>query len=82
MSRKFLITSIFSFELKIENGQLTMDVVAEKYGQPTETFTQVNTESNSIRHAYDYEDIEVLFYFFSEDVNDIEGKIVPYINVY
>lgn len=65
-------------DLKIANEQLTMNTIVEKYGEPTEILT--NTENT--RFAYDYEGLEVLFYFFSDNENNYTNKIVPYINIY
>ena len=65
--------------LKIENLQLSMSTVVNKFGTPTEKFTSTN---NKQLHIYDYEDLEVLFYFQSDDIDDYEGKSVGYINVY
>ena len=66
--------------LNISNLQLTMDTVIETYGQPTEKFSSSTT--GSTLRVYDYEDIETLFYFNSNSIDNYTGKTVGYINVY
>lgn len=64
--------------LKIENLQLSMTTVVEKFGTPTEKLT---TSIEGL-YTYVYEDLDVFFYFQSEDIDDFEGKSVGYIIVY
>ncbi|WP_424001193.1 hypothetical protein [Maribacter sp. IgM3_T14_3] len=65
--------------LKIENLQLSMTTVVDRFGLPTEKFTSTNNER---LHIYDYENLEILFYFQSDDIDDYIGKNVGYVNVY
>ena len=67
--------------LKIIDYQLTMDVVIDTFGEPTEKVDAASS-STSNRKYYKYEELQTLFYFFSDDIDDTTSKVVPYINVY
>jgi len=65
--------------LKIDNEQLTINKVIETFGSnPTEK----NSDLETNRHYYRYSNIQSVFYFFSESIDETNNKIVPYVDIY
>jgi len=56
-----------------------MDTVLETYGTDHEA-----TASSSVDNLFlfNYLDIDIVFFFFGNDIDDFSGRTVPYINVY
>lgn len=65
--------------LKIENLQLTISSIVDRFGLPSDKST--NPDNDNL-HAYNYQDLEAVFFFLSDDIDDIEGKTVGYMNLY
>lgn len=78
------IGSIYPYDIannwNVSNSQLVMDEVIEKLGEPDGKFSS-NTTGSKLRR-YVYNNPNVSFRFYSDELNDYSNKPVSYIVIY
>ncbi len=77
------LSGIYTYEIsedtKIENLQLTASDVINKYG---DNYTHKTSSSVDNLHYFDYTDMDVVFFYFSDDIEDYSDQEIPYITIY